>query len=82
MDRMLRFVHVQYCDNKSILVINPAGILRHVTVPFIVYSKELFDGKKRLYIVDEVRSTKADELVFIINGSAFLHSCFTIGIRF
>jgi hypothetical protein len=74
---------VHYYDNKSIVVINPAGVLRRVFAPFTVVAKEdSSDGRRRLYIVDEVRSTAKDELVYIISGKPYLRRHFTIDIRF
>lgn len=73
---------VRYCDDKSILVINPQGILRRVYIPFRVTGKDSKSGKRYWYIVDAVINTHADELVYIINGKPYVHWHFVIEIKF
>jgi hypothetical protein len=74
--------YVQYCSSNSILVINPTGRLRQVFTPFRVSGIEPQDGKRRVYIVDEVRSDGKDQLIYIICGQPYHHFHFTIDIRF
>lgn len=82
MDNNIGSLDSQYYDNKSIWIINPVGKLKRVFAPFKVLAiKNSQDDKKRYYIVDEVRSTATDELVYLINGKPYLYSHFTIDIR-
>jgi hypothetical protein len=73
---------VQFCSSNSVLVINPRGRLKLVYVPFPVYRKELVDGIRTRFIVDEVRSTQEDRLVYVINGKAYFHHLFYIEVSF
>ena len=82
MDNSINLVQVQYCDHNSILVINPVGLLKRVFVPFRVVAKDSSNNKRRYYIVDEVRSTQKDELVYLIGGKPYYHFYFTIDVRF
>jgi hypothetical protein len=72
---------VSYCDYKSILVINPLGILKQVFTPFFVTSIDESNKGLRL-IVDEVRTTQEDKLVYVINGKNYYHHLFVIEIKF
>lgn len=74
--------HVAYCSSNSVVVISPAGRLKQVYTPFTVYAKERVNGKRGMFIVDEIRSTMDDKLVYIINGEAYFHHHFYIGVQF
>lgn len=75
------FNHVQYCSSNSVVVINPVGRLKQVYTPFRV-TQMTADGRRRWLIVDEVRSTKEDKLVYVINGTAYFHHYFSIDVQF
>lgn len=73
---------VTVIDHKSILVVNQAGQLRKVFVPFrvIVHGTEL--TQKQVYMVEEVLTTERDEIVYVINSKPFYHHHFTLDILF
>jgi len=73
---------VTYCDYNSVLVVNPEGKLRQVFTPFRVKAKDSPSVNKQVFIVQEVRSTEKDELVFIINDKHFFHHHFVLDIHF
>lgn len=73
---------VTYCDFNSVLVVNPEGKLRQVFTPFRVKAKVSPSVNKQVFIVQEVRSTEKDELVFIINDKHFFHHHFVLDIHF
>jgi hypothetical protein len=73
---------VSYCDFNSVLVVNIEGKLRQVFTPFRVIAKDSRGETKQVFIVQEVRSTEKDELVYIINDKHFFHHHFEIEIRF
>jgi hypothetical protein len=73
---------VSYCDYNSVLVINAEGKLRQVFTPFRVLAIDDSGPNKQVYIVDEVRTTPEDQLVFIINNTPFYHHSFIIDVCF
>ena len=68
-----------YCDERSVMVVNPKGKLRQLYTPFRVVSI-IPDGasKNTVYMVDEVKTTANDKLVYIINGRPYYHHNFAI----
>lgn len=72
--------HIQYCNYNCVLVINSYGKLKQVFTPFRVVG--ITEGKRQWYIVEEVRNTDQDELLYIIGGHCYLHHHFTIEIQF
>lgn len=68
-----------YCDERSIMVVNPQGKLRQLYTPFRVVSI-IPDGasKNTVYMVDEVKTTANNKLVYIINDRPFYHHNFAI----
>jgi hypothetical protein len=73
---------IAYCDYNSVLVVNSAGKLKQVFTPFRVH---VIDDSGRLgqkFIVDEVRTTKEDQLIYIINEKAYYHHNFILAINF
>jgi hypothetical protein len=73
---------VQYCDYNSVLVVNATGQLRKVFTPFRVLAKNAKGDQKQVHIVDEVRTTMEDQLVYIINNIPYYHHNFTLEIDF
>ena len=70
----------RYCDSNSILLINQTGVLKKLYCPFRVKSKTIV-GQFKIDMwlwVEEVASTKEDELIYIILGHHYHHSLFTI----
>lgn len=74
--------HVQYCSSNSVVVVSAAGRLKQIYTPFPVWGKALKEGKRVIYIVEEIASTKDDKLVYLIAGKAYYHHYFYIDIRF
>ncbi|MEO6833516.1 MAG: hypothetical protein ABI169_15015 [Chitinophagaceae bacterium] len=74
------FNQVQFYSSNSVVVINPTGKLKQLFTPFQVTQRT--NSELRCYIVDEVRTTEDDKLVYIINGTAYFHHHFTIDVRF
>lgn len=73
---------VQYCDYNSVLVVNSAGKLRQVFTPFRVHAKNANGSQKQIHIVDEVRATVEDKLVYIINNIPYYHHDSILEIQF
>ncbi len=73
---------VSYCDYNSVLIVNPVGKLRQVFTPFRVLGIADDGSPKQVYIVDEVRTTPEDQLVFIINNTPYYHHSFIIDVCF
>lgn len=73
---------VKFCNNNSVLIINPNGKLKQLFTPFKVIVIDENMTKRQVYIVDEVLSTKEDKLVYIINGKPYYHHQFYIEINF
>lgn len=70
---------VFYFDYKSVLIINPMGNLRQLFTPFNVV-RIFSDGRSgcHVYRVEEVKTTKDDKLIYIINDKPYYHSDFAI----
>jgi hypothetical protein len=75
---------VFYHDTRSILVINPKGRIRKLYTPFKVQCITLTGryAPGRWVYVEEVQSSQADQLIYLINGSPYPHHYFRITIRF
>lgn len=70
-----------YGSYNSILVVNEHGSIRQVYTPFRVYM--ITDaGLKRVYFVEEVKSTTDDKLIYMICNQAYYHHHFTVDIHF
>jgi hypothetical protein len=68
----------QYYRPNILLVINPQGVIRQLFMPLRV-----FDNTIHAWVyVDEIQSNDRDELFFVVNNQALLHSQFTITIYF
>lgn len=73
---------VTVIDHKSILVVNPAGLLKKVLVPFRVFVRGTELTQKQAYMVEEVLTTERDEIVYVINSRPYYHHHFTLDILF
>ncbi|MCF8293998.1 MAG: hypothetical protein K9I70_09320 [Chitinophagaceae bacterium] len=73
---------IKYIDHKSILVVNPAGQLRKVFVPFRVYVRGTELTQKQVYMVEEILTTERDEIVYVINSKPYYHHHFKLDILF
>ena len=73
---------LSYGSYNSILVINQSGIIKKVYTPFLVFKIDLFTSIKKVFVVDEVKTTKEDKLVFVIGQKAYYHSAFLLDIHF
>lgn len=81
---MSQKVYLQYCDPNSVLMVNSKGRMRKLYTPFMVLcikDSGTLHANTKAY-VQEVRSTPKDELVYIIAGTAYYHSCFRIEAKF
>ncbi len=70
--------NLSYINYNSILVVNSAGKLRQVNTPFRVIALGADGTKGKIYTVQEVRTTKEDVLVFIINDTPYYHYHFAL----
>ncbi len=68
----------QYYRPNILLVINPQGLIRQLYMPLRV----LNNMTNAWVYVDEIQSNDRDELFFVVNNQALLHSLFTITIYF
>jgi len=68
-----------FCDERSVMVVNPQGKLRQIYTPFRVVSI-IANGasKNTVYMVDEVKTTANNKLVYIINDRPYYHHNFAI----
>lgn len=73
---------IAYCDYNAVIVVNKFGKLKKVNTPFHVRAKKGTGRDGELFIVEEVHTTKKDELVFLINNRFYYHSHFTMDIVF
>ena len=73
---------LSYGSYNSILVINQSGIIKKVYTPFLVFKIDLITSIKKVFVVDEVKTTKEDKLVFVISQKAYYHSAFMLDIHF
>lgn len=78
-------LRVYYHDPWSILVINPKGHIRKLYAPFKVLCIEpasTWIKKGSWAFVDEVKTTREDELIFVVGGLQLSHRHFRIQISF
>ena len=73
---------VTFIDHESILVVNPAGKLKKILVPFRVIVRGSEKNRKQLYMVEEVLTTERDEIVYVINSKPYYHTHFILDIFF
>lgn len=75
---------MHFCDANSILVVNPSGKIRKLYTPFRVKCIESTGNIKEgtTVHVEEVYNTKADELIFMVQGASLSFKHFHIDIKF
>lgn len=73
---------IHYCDFNSILLVNGEGKLKQLFTPFTVVAKAHTNCAGERYVVNEVRTTAQDELVFCINDKFFYYHQFEIELNF
>jgi hypothetical protein len=73
---------LQYLSNNCILVINQQGKIRELFTPFLVTSSNNAGTRKRTFVVEKVLNTPRDGLIYVINGSQYPYTQFTITINF
>jgi hypothetical protein len=72
---------ISYGSYNSILLVNEKGLIRQIYTPFKVYTRNEY-GQKLVYIVEEVKSTMDDQLLFIIANKVYKHHHFIIDVQF
>jgi hypothetical protein len=74
----------QFIDPHSILVINREGYMRRLYCPFTVVNISFLGDIPPLtrMVVEEVRNSIQDILIFIINGKPYSHRSFKILMQF
>ena len=74
----------QYIDPQSILVINKQGLMRRLYCPFGVVSISQIGQVPPLtkMIVEEVKATLQDMLIYVINGKPYKYKDFHIVMQF
>jgi hypothetical protein len=70
----------QWCNPRSLLVVNELGKLRRLNCPFIVICIEAVGelSEFKLYNVHSVKMTEQGMIVYNITDSFFFHSSFKI----
>lgn len=75
-----KIIHIQYGDEKSILIVTNTGKIKQLFTPFKVICVEAVVDipiKTKLYVI-EVYMTEKDKLVYLILGKLYFHSYFII----
>lgn len=70
----------QWCNPRSLLVVNELGRLRRLNCPFMVICIDAVGelSEFKLYQVDSVKMTEHGKIVYDITGSFYFHSAFKI----
>lgn len=76
--------HINYVNNKSILVINPAGKIRQVFVPFRVYVLQDTSVLKKHHwvLVEEVQSHDHYKMLYRVASNWWPYYLFRIQVNF
>ncbi len=77
-------LHVQYCNNHSLLVVNQQGKIKVLYTPFpvvCIYQTQSITVGVRVY-VEEVLSNDKDELQYVIFDSICSYKHFKIPVLF
>ena len=78
-------LRVYYHDPSSVLVVNPKGQMRKLYTPFRVLCVKTvnhFLATGTWAYVDEVKTNRKDELIFVVGGRPYPHQHFHIRINF
>ena len=73
---------IHYCDFNSILLVNGEGKLKQLFTPFTVVAKAHTNCAGERFVVNEVRTTAQDELVFSIEEKYYYYHQFDIESNF
>ena len=70
----------QWCNPRSLLVVNEFGTLKRLNCPFSVICVEAVGelSEFKLYKVDSVKMTEQGKIVYNVAGDFFFHSAFKI----
>ena len=81
---MTQEIQHQFYDYNTLLVINHQGAIRQIYTPIKVLCIDPVENIKiGIWVyIDEIRTTRKDELVYLINGKEYYHSHFAIQIGF
>jgi len=71
-------------DHNTLLVINPQGAIRRLYVPIKVQCIDPIEAiRSGIWVyIDEIRTTRKDQLIYLINGKEYPHFHFSIQIGF
>ena len=75
-------ITIHYCDFNSVLLVDGLGKLKQIFTPFYVVAKDFTIRRGERFVVDEVRTTSKDELVYVINNKHYYHHQFEIELKF
>lgn len=81
---MKKSYQAKYCDESSILLVNPAGQLRRLYCPFRVRCITQESGfKEGVWLwVEQVSVSSKDELLYLVLGAFHTHSHFEVKASF
>lgn len=67
-------------DPFSLLVVNSKGELKRIYCPFLARCMIPINNllQNEAYVIDMVKTDLSEEIIFIIQGRQYLHSCFNI----
>lgn len=67
-------------DPFSLLVVNSKGELKRIYCPFLARCMIPINNllQNEAYVIDMVKIDLSEEIIFIIQGRQYLHSCFNI----
>lgn len=77
-------LHLQYYNHRSLLLVNPKGQLRIIYVPFRVLCIAPTDHipQNTWVFVEEILSSRVDQLYFVVFGQPYLYKSFRLAINF
>jgi hypothetical protein len=84
LDFMDNAIQHQFYDYNTLLVINSQGVIRQLYTPIKVQCIDAVENIRNgisVYI-DEIRTTRKDELIYLINGKEYTYTHFAIQIGF
>ena len=67
-------------DPFSLLVVNSKGELKRIYCQFLARCMIPINNllQNEAYVIDMVKTEMSEEIIFIIQGKPYLHSCFNI----
>lgn len=81
---MTQDIQHQFYDYNTLLVVNHHGVIRRLYTPIKVLCIDPIENIRiGIWVyIDEIRTTRKDELIYLINGKEYPHRCFAIQIGF